>query len=73
MDFEYDILIRNGKERFVVIPEKDYKALREQLEDQADFRAIEASKKRNAGKPLISHEQMMREFGLTPGRGKRKG
>ncbi len=73
MDFEYDIPIRNGKERFVVIPERDYKALREQLEDDADFRAIEASKRRGAGKPRISHEQMMRELGLTPGRGKRKG
>jgi len=44
----YDVLVRNGKERLLVIPEKDYEQLRERLEDVADFRAIELSKKRNA-------------------------
>jgi len=68
----YDVLVRNGKERFVVIPEKDYKALREQLEDESDFRAIEESKRQNAGKPLIPHEQVMRELGLIPRKAKRK-
>jgi hypothetical protein len=47
--------------------------MQERLEDDADFRAIEASKKRNAGKSLIPHQQVMREFGLAPGRKKRKG
>jgi PHD/YefM family antitoxin component YafN of YafNO toxin-antitoxin module len=70
---KYDDLIRNGRERFVVIPERDYKAMQERLEDDADFRAIEASKKRNAGKSLIPHRQVMREFGLAPARKKRKG
>jgi hypothetical protein len=69
---KYDMLTRNGKEQFVVVPLKDYEALLEQMEDEADFRAIEASKKRNAGKPLIPHEQIMREFGLTTSRTKRK-
>jgi PHD/YefM family antitoxin component YafN of YafNO toxin-antitoxin module len=69
---KYDVLIRNGKERFVVVPERDYKAMQERLEDDADFRAIEASKKRNAGKSLIPHTQVMREFGLAAGRRKRK-
>ena len=44
---KYDMLTRNGKEQFVVVPLKDYEALLEQMEDEADFRAIEASKKRN--------------------------
>jgi len=61
---KYDLLTRNGKEQFVVVPLKDFQALLQQLEDEADFRAIEASKKRNAGKRLIPHEQVMREFGL---------
>ncbi len=69
---KYDVLVRNGKDRFVVIPEKEYQALRARLEDEADFRAIEASKKRNAGRALIPHEQVMRELGLVPGRRKRK-
>jgi hypothetical protein len=69
---KYDVLTRNGKEQFVVVPLKDYQALLEQVEDEADFRAIEASKKRNAGKPLIPHEQVMREFGLKSRQKKRK-
>ncbi len=69
---KYDILTRNGKEQFVVIPVADYKALLELTEDQADHRAIQASKKRNAGKPLVPHDQVMRDFGLSPARAKRK-
>ena len=64
LNTKYDVLVRNGKQRFIVVPEKDYQAMRQRLEDAADFRAIEASKKRNAGKRLIPHEQLMREFGL---------
>jgi hypothetical protein len=69
---KYDVLIRNGKERFVLIPEKIFEAMQERLDDDRDFRAIEASKKRNAGKRLIPHEQIMRDFGLRPRRRMRK-
>jgi hypothetical protein len=40
----YDVLVRNGKERFLIVPEKDFQAMREKLEDEADCprrRAIE--------------------------------
>ena len=53
---KYDLLIRNGKERFIVVPEKDYHAMQERLEDDADFRAIEASKKRQSRSPRIPSE-----------------
>ncbi len=69
---KYDMLTRNGKEQFVVVPLKDYESMLERLEDEEDLQILEAAKKRNAGKPLIPHEQVMREFGLTPGRKKRK-
>jgi len=69
---QYDVLVRNGKERFIVVLEKDYQALRDQLEDEADFRAIEESKKRNAGRPLIPLEQVKRELGFSKSRKKRK-
>jgi PHD/YefM family antitoxin component YafN of YafNO toxin-antitoxin module len=70
---KYDVLVRNGKERFVVIPEKDYEALRERLEDDADYRAIEESKKRQANSPRYTLEQVKRELGLSNGGKKRKG
>ena len=69
---KYDILTRNGKEQFVVILLGDYKELIELTEDQADHHAIQASKKRNAGKPLVPHDQVMRDFGLSPAQKKRK-
>ncbi|HZL35115.1 MAG TPA: hypothetical protein VFC78_07385 [Tepidisphaeraceae bacterium] len=69
---KYEVLVRNGKERFVMIPERDFVKMQERLRDDADFRTIEASKRRNAGRPLISHEQVLREFGVTPGRKKRR-
>jgi PHD/YefM family antitoxin component YafN of YafNO toxin-antitoxin module len=68
----YDLLIRNGKERFIVIPEKDYDAMRERLEDDADFRAIEASKLRQARSPRIPSAQVKRELGIAPRRARRK-
>jgi len=69
---KYDILTRNGKEQFIVLPLADYQSLVELAEDEADHRAIAASKKRNAGKSLIPHDQVMRDFGLAPARKKRK-
>jgi PHD/YefM family antitoxin component YafN of YafNO toxin-antitoxin module len=69
---KYDLLIRNGKERFILIPEKDYTAMQERLEDDADFRAIEASKKRQSRSPRIPSDQVKRELGLVSTRPKRK-
>lgn len=70
---KYDVLVRNGRERFIVVPEKEFEALRERLEDEADFRAIEESKKRNVGRPLVPLEQVKRDLGLSKRRKKRKG
>ena len=69
---KYDVLVRNGKERFLVVPEKDFEAMRERLEDEADFRAIEASKRRNAGKPTYTLAHVKRELGMTRPSRKRK-
>ena len=57
---KYDVLTRNGKEQFVVIPVEDYKGMLERLEDDADFRVIEASKKRQAGAPRMSLAEVKR-------------
>jgi hypothetical protein len=69
---KYDVLTRNGKEQFVVIPIADYQAMRQRLEDDADFRAIQASKKRQAGSPRTPLEQVKRELGLAPAKKKRR-
>lgn len=59
---KYDLLIRNGKDRFIVVPEKDYAAMQERLEDDADFRAIEASRKRQAKSPRIPAAEVKRQL-----------
>jgi hypothetical protein len=58
-------LEENGKRKFVVFSMKEYKAIREALEDAYDVHLIEESKRRSAGRPSVSHEQMLRELGLT--------
>jgi hypothetical protein len=68
---KYDVLIRNGRERFVVVPEKDFATMQARLENDADFRALLASKKRQKGSALIPADQVRRELGLTPRRRKR--
>ncbi len=62
---KYDLLIRNGKDRFIVVPEKDYAAMQERLEDDADFRAIEASKKRQAKSPRIPATELKRQLAAS--------
>jgi len=67
---KYDVLTRNGKEQFVVIPMTDYEALLERLEDGQDLRDLQKAKQLNAGNPGISHEQMLNELGLKAPRRK---
>ena len=71
LKMKHDVLVRNGKERFIVVPEKEYEAMRERLEDDADFRAIEASKKRQARSPRTSLLQVKRELATAAVRKKR--
>ena len=60
----YDVLTRNGKEKFLVVPVKDYEALLEKLEDEADYRALVKARKANAGKPTYTLEEVKRELGM---------
>jgi len=68
----YDVLTRNGKEKFLVVPIKEYQALLEKLEDEADYRALIKARKANAGKPTYTLEQVKRELGMTRSPRKRK-
>lgn len=63
----------NGKPRFVVFSMRDFRVIREALEDAADVRLIEEAKRRNGGKPGIPHEQVMREFGLARAAARKRG
>ena len=69
---KYDVLVRNGNEWFILVPEKEFEALRERLEDDADFRALQASKKRQEGSSLIPLELVKRQLARS-NRGKKRG
>lgn len=62
---EYDVLTRNGKEEFVVVPRADFEALIEKLDDEADYRALVKARKANAGKPIHTLAEAKRKLGMT--------
>ena len=68
----YDVLMRNGTEKFFVIPAKEYESLIEKWEDEADYRALVKARKANAGKPTYTLEEVKRELGMTRSTRKRK-
>ena len=65
-------LEKNGKAKFVVFNMKDYAAIKEALENVEDARILDKARHRGAGKARIPHDEIMREFGLAPGRKKRR-
>jgi hypothetical protein len=67
-----EYLTRNGQKQFVILTIEEFDRVREALEDADDLRTLRAAKQRGRGKPLIPHAQIMREFGVTAPRGKKK-
>ena len=59
------MLSRNVKEKFFVVPVKEYEALLDKLENEADSRALVKARKTNAGKPTCTLEEVKRELGMT--------
>ena len=69
---QYDVLTRNGKEKFFIVPAREYEALLEKLEDKADYRALVRAREANDGKPTYTLEEVKRELGMKRLRRKRK-
>jgi len=68
----YDVLTRNGKEKFFIVPVDDFQALLEKLEDEADYRALLKARKANAGRPTYTLDQVKRELGMARSTKKRR-
>lgn len=58
-------LKENGEAKFVVLTMKDYSEIREAIEDAEDYRILEESRRRNAGKPTHSLEEVKRRLGIV--------
>jgi PHD/YefM family antitoxin component YafN of YafNO toxin-antitoxin module len=61
LNFEH--ISKNGEE-YVLVPEKDFRQIQEELEDAEDLKFLRTARKENEGKPMLTHEQMMKELGL---------
>jgi hypothetical protein len=62
-----EILKRDGKEQFAVIPWEEFVAIQEALEDLDDLRAIDEAKASDDGSPGLSSDEMRSKLGLKPG------
>lgn len=72
MTWKPQILTRNGKPEYAVLPYNQFEKMQEQLEDAADLIALDRARREDAGKPNISFDNMMRQLGLRSRKPKRK-
>jgi hypothetical protein len=59
-----EILRRDGKEQFAVLPYEEFLAVQEYLEDMEDLRLIEEARSSDTGEPGISLEEVKRRLDL---------
>jgi len=59
-----EILERDGKKQFAVLPYEEFLAIQQILEDWDDLRAIDEAKKIDDGGPGFTADQIRKELGL---------
>jgi hypothetical protein len=64
---------RNGREKFVVLSMDDFEKVQELIEDAGLARILRDAKRREAHAPTVSHDEVMRRFGLKPSRKRKAG
>lgn len=67
-----EVLRKNGRNEFVVLPYEEFVAMREQLEDALDLVALRRAMAEDEGGPSLSLEEMKAQLGLGTKRRKRK-
>lgn len=60
-----EILSKNGKKEFVVLPYEVFLALQELLDDVEDLLELRAAKREVEGEPLLSLADAKKELGLA--------
>lgn len=60
-----EILSKNGKKEFVVLPYEEFLALQELLDDVEDLLELRAAKREDEGEPLLSLADAKKELGLA--------
>lgn len=67
-----EVLKKNGRNEFVVLPYKEFMAMREQLEDAMDLVALRRAVAEDNGGPGISLQEMKSRLGMNDKRGRSK-
>jgi hypothetical protein len=60
-----EILSKNGKKEFVVLPYEEFLALQELLDDVEDLLELRAAKQESEGEPTLSLTDAKKELGLS--------
>lgn len=60
-----EILEKDGKKQFVILPYEEFAAIQEALADAEDLAALRAAKKEEGDLPGIPFEQAVDELGLA--------
>ena len=60
-----EILEKDGKKQFVILPYEEFQAIEEALADAEDLMALRDAKKEEQDSPGISLEDAIEELGLT--------
>jgi len=67
-----EILRKNGRNEFVVLPYEEFVAMKEQLEDALDLVDLRRAMAEDDGGPSLSIEEVKTQLGLNPKRRQRK-
>lgn len=64
MTLHPEILVKDGKKQFAVLPYEEFVSLKERLEDMEDLLQLRNAKKAEAWKPTVPLERAKRQLGL---------
>jgi hypothetical protein len=64
MTLHPEILIKNGKKQFAVLPYEEFLAVQERLTDAEDLMELRKAKRREGKKPSIPLAAVKRQLGL---------
>jgi hypothetical protein len=60
-----EVLRRDGKDQFVVLPYEEFVELKERLEDALDLINLREAKRTDTDEPGIPMEEVLKRFGIT--------
>jgi PHD/YefM family antitoxin component YafN of YafNO toxin-antitoxin module len=59
-----EILMKDGKREFVILPYEEFEALREELEELQDLRELRAAKAEESNAPTVALAEAKRRYGV---------